>query len=253
MTRAQRLFLSILVAWQLTLTLFLTLAGARDRRLAALAGMLWGMDMLWIGGAGWLSIRLGEACRSRFRRSLRGGGGRFVLLATMMALIEEAIATAMTNSAPAFGVPLGTVFITASGNYLDVISFHSVVVFLPEFAAWAWLLSRYRFAPFSVFVLFGITGLIGEFMFAGPQPLTVAQWLLIYGLMVYLPACCYPDLPDRRPIRPWTYLAAVGLPLLAAMLVSLLLIKIIAVDHPRIHFSPPVPMEHRTAEPTRSP
>jgi hypothetical protein len=64
-------------------------------------------------------------------------------------------------------------------------------VFLPQFAAWAWLLSRYRFSPFAVFLLFGLTGLINETLFTGPQLLTVAQWMLVYGLMAYLPAYCY--------------------------------------------------------------
>lgn len=35
------------------------------------------------------------------------------------------------------------VYITASGNYLDVVLFQSVVAFLSQFAYWGWLLKRY--------------------------------------------------------------------------------------------------------------
>ena len=39
----------------------------------------------------------------------------------------------MTNCAPLFGVEMGEVYITASGNDMDVVLFHSVVVFVPQF------------------------------------------------------------------------------------------------------------------------
>ena len=70
-----------------------------------------------------------------------------------MALLEEAVTTTMTNCAPLLGVSLGQAYITASSNYFDVILGHSVIVFVPQFAAWAWLLSRYDFQPAEVFLL----------------------------------------------------------------------------------------------------
>ena len=57
----------------------------------------------------------------------------FVGFVITFALIEEGIATAMTNFAPLFGVEMGEVYITASGNDMDVVLFHSVVVFVPQF------------------------------------------------------------------------------------------------------------------------
>jgi hypothetical protein len=78
---------------------------------------------------------------------------------------------------------VGEAYITASADYLDVVLFHSVVVFLAQFATWAWLLRRYDFSPFSVFLLFGLGGAVNETLFAGPQPLALAQWILVYGLM----------------------------------------------------------------------
>lgn len=51
---------------------------------------------------------------------------KFVVFATVLALIEEAITTTMTNLAPLFGVEIGEAYITASTNYVDVVLFHSV-------------------------------------------------------------------------------------------------------------------------------
>jgi hypothetical protein len=234
----KRAFVSFLVVWQLLLTLFLTLAGMENRQLRAMAGMLWGLNVLWIGGAGLLTLLGRDKARDVFRLPPRYFGLKFFLLFTLLALIEEAIATLMTNCAPLFGVPVGEVYITASADYLDVVVFHSVVVFLPQFAAWAWLLSRYAFSPFAVFVLFGLTGLINETLFAGPQLLTVAQWLLVYGLMAYLPAYCYPEVPDRIQVRWWHYPAAVILPIIAALPMVAMLLLVIAPGHPSIHFPP---------------
>lgn len=57
---------------------------------------------------------------------------------------------------------IGKAYITASANYLEVVCFHSVVMFIPLFIAWACILSRYQFRPFAVFLLFGLTGTLAE-------------------------------------------------------------------------------------------
>ena len=49
----------------------------------------------------------------------------------------------------------------------------------PMFMVWAWLLARYRFSPGSVFLLFGINGVLAEFLIGGP-------------------ACTHNGLPVRR-------------------------------------------------------
>jgi hypothetical protein len=234
----KRIFVALLLVWQTLLTLFLTLAGLENRDLRAMSGMLWGLDLLWIGGAGLLSVFGRDAVRAFVQGIALPEGLKFWLFVTGLALVEEAIATLMTNCAPLFGVAVGEVYITASANYLDVVVFHSVVVFLPQFALWAWLLSRYAFSPFAVFVLYGLTGLVNETLFAGPQVLAAAQWILVYGLMIYLPAYCYPELPDRKSVRWWHYPVAIVLPILAAVPVALLLLFVIAPGHPSIHFPP---------------
>ena len=136
---------------------------------------------------------------------------RFVLLCTAMALLEEVITTTMTNLAPVFGTTPEAAGITASTNYFVVVCFHSVVNFVPMFIAWAWMLSRWKFTPLKVLLLFGITGSIAE---AGIQPsnLIGGFWVFVYGLMVYLPACTVPEDRPAKPLRWWHYPLAVVLP-----------------------------------------
>ena len=234
----RRGFVILLVVWQVLLTSLLTLGGIEDRLLRGMAGMMWGLNVLWIGGAGLLSLRGRDAIRDLARRLPGHPNLKLFLFMTLMALIEEAVAVLMTNAAPWFGSRIGEVYITASADYFDVVLFHSVIVFLPQFAAWTWLLSRYDFSPFAAFVLFGLTGLIDETLFAGPQIPAIAQWLLVYGLMVYLPAYCYPAPPNRRPARPRLYPVAVILPIVAALPAAALMLLAIAPGHPSIHFPP---------------
>lgn len=144
---------------------------------------------------------------------------RFVLLATAMALIEEAITTTMTNLAPMLGTTPEEAHITASTNYLVVVCFHSVVMFVPLFIAWALMLWRWAFTPLEVLLLFGITGSLAE---AGinPSSLIGGFWVFVYGLMVYLPACTVPaDRAARRP-RWWVYPLAIVLPIPFAVLAA---------------------------------
>ncbi len=136
---------------------------------------------------------------------------RFVLLCTAMALIEEVITTTMTNLAPVFGTTPEEAHITASTNYFVVVCFHSVVVFVPMFIAWALMLSWWKFSPLKVLLLFGITGSIAEASIQ-PSNLIGGFWVFVYGLMVYLPACTIPDDRPAKPPHWWHYPLAVVLP-----------------------------------------
>lgn len=210
---------------------------ARDPILHTLAGMAGGLGYLWIVTCGSLMWRYRNSVRERVQSYPLDWRLKFVLFATLLALIEEAITTSMTNLAPQFGARLGEVYITASGNYLDVVLFHSVIVLIPEFIAWAWLLSRYDFSPASVFVLYGLTGTIGETLAFGPQNVAmIGFWVFVYGLMVYLPAYSIPG--DRSATKPRLQhdLLAWLLPLLFTVPVVLVITKLL--HHPGVHFAP---------------
>lgn len=205
----------------------------------AVIGMGTGLVAFWCVLGGALTWRYRDVVRQAVQRLRWPWPVTFVLFATLLACIEEAITTSMTNMAPLFGVPMGTAYITASANFLDVIARHSVVVFVPMFIAWAWLLSRYAFSPFWVFVLFGITGTLAEASFGGQHQLgAFAMWIFVYGLMVYLPA--YSIASRTRPaVSPrWFHaILAIFLPIIAGGMMALLL-KLLDPTHPDIHFPP---------------
>ena len=238
--RLARWFVILLGCWLLLSTSLVTVAVWQKPNLRAVLGMGWGLIVLWILAGGSLTFFL----RERVRRSLAGirldWWLQFVIFATLLALIEEAITTTMTNLAPWFGVKIGEAYITASTNYLDVVALHSVVMFVGMFVGWALLLWRWRFRPFQVFLLFGITGLLAESLTFGLQHLAeFGLWIFVYGLMVYLPAYCVSPERPARPVRWWHFPLAVVLPLFCVPLSPFPWIRLLFFKgHPDMHFPP---------------
>ena len=178
--------------------------GGGDIKAKAELGMVSGLLLFWvvIGGAAMYLLR--DHVRAMFRKVPGDWRLKFFLFCVLLALVEEAVTTAMTNLGPFFGVKLMEVAITASADYFEVVTRHSVIVFLPMFAAWALLLWRYRFSPASVFLLWGITGAFCESVAFGFQNLIIAGfWTFVYGLMMYLPAFSIPQ--DRNARLPKWY------------------------------------------------
>lgn len=222
--------------WAVTTSTLVYVLTLRDPITHAVVSMAMGLLALWVGIGGALSWRLRERLKVLFARLPGPWQAKFVGFCTLLALVEEAVTTTMTNLAPLFGVPVGRAYITASASYLDVVLCHSVVVFVPMFAAWAWMLSRWRFHPNAVFILFGLTGTLAEATTFGLQNLGAAGfWVMVYGLMVYLPAYSVPaDRPARDP-RPRHFLVALLLP---PLWVPLTAWPLWLSDHPRTHFPP---------------
>ena len=202
----------------------------------AINSMTWGLILLWIVLGGLLTLRFRDAIRQRILAINWNWRVKFVLMCVALALVEEAITVTMTNLAPFFGVRAGEAYITASADYLDVVLFHSVIVFVPMFIAWAWLLSRYNFSPNAVFLLFGLTGTLSEMISFGLGNLImIGFWTYVYGLMVYLPAYSIPADRSARPPRFYHYLLALVLPTICSIPVALIVISIHPVG---IHFAP---------------
>ncbi|MFQ5838853.1 MAG: hypothetical protein ACE5HJ_08770 [Thermoplasmata archaeon] len=233
-TTISTLLIKILGIWASVMYILVFFLTFQDPISRAVVGMAGGLAVLWIIIGGTIMLK----SRHRVRRlvlNLPGGWkSKFVLFATALALIEEAITTTMTNLAPAFGAKVGEAYITASADYLDVVLFHSVIVFIPMFVAWAWLLSRYDFDAKSVFILFGITGTLAEALTFGVQNLGAAGfWVFVYGLMVFLPAYTLPQDRGAEKPRPWHYPLAVVVPFAFAIPVAL----IVSLIHPiQVHF-----------------
>jgi hypothetical protein len=215
---------AVLLTWSVGFYSLLLVFVWHDPVGRAIAAMTLGLFLLWVVCVGGLSVFYRDAIVRFVSRWLVGWRVRFVLFATLLALIEEAIATLMTNTGPMLGDSSGQAHITASANYWEVVAFNSVIVFVPMFAAWAALLSWRTFHPFAVFILFGITGLLAEVLSFGTQNLLGAGfWMLVYGLMVYLPTHSVPTRPVPSA-RWWHFPLAVVFPLICAMPVALALI-----------------------------
>ncbi|MBE3123402.1 MAG: hypothetical protein IMZ65_01190 [Planctomycetes bacterium] len=168
--------------------------------------------LVWCGIGGSAQRLLRDRLVGWVRAIPIGWRTRFVLLCILMALLEEAVTTGLTNLAPWFGGVTDAARITASKNYLEVVCLHSVVVFVPAFVAWAVILSFFDFAPVEVMLLYGLTGWLAEWMTFGSDNIgMVGMWAFVYGLMVWLPAWTVPRGRNVRPARWWMWpIAAVG-------------------------------------------
>lgn len=238
--KRQRITILCLAIWMVLVTGLVLLVSLENPVQRAVLCMAWGLILLWIAGCGlamwrWRDLWNGFAAKVRWPWMLK-----FILGCTFLALLEEAITTSMTNCAPLFGVEVGEAYITASANYFDVVLYHSVVVFVPMFIGWSVMLRWWKFSPFAVFLLFGVTGLLCETGSFGVQNLgNPGFWIFVYGLMVWLPTHWAP--PDRpaRPPRWWAYPLAVVLPFFFLPLVLVIAPWIwLTAKHPDIHFPP---------------
>jgi|GEM_PF-1926078 len=73
----------------------------------AILGMAWGLIFFWIVVGGILARVYRDNVRHVVVHVPIGWKIKFVLFATVLALVEEAITTTMTNLAPVFGVQVG--------------------------------------------------------------------------------------------------------------------------------------------------
>jgi hypothetical protein len=184
----------------------------------AVLGMGIGLYVFWIILGGLLTWRFREPVRRLMQRITIAWPVKFILLATALAMLEEVVTVAMTNTARFYGVSMDQAHVTASANYWDVVLTSSVVLFVPMFCIWAWLLSRYSFSAEAVFLLWGVTGALMETLYGGPQHLLEAgMWTFVYGLMIFLPAYAIPAERSARPPRWWAYLAAPAVTLLGVV------------------------------------
>jgi hypothetical protein len=212
------------------------------RRARAIAWMVSGLVGLWALLAGGLMWRFRPAIVVAVRAIPLQWQVKFVLFATALACLEEAVTVTMTNLAPLFGSRIGEAYITASTNWLDVIALHSVVVFVPFFIALAVILRRWDASPLAVFLAFGVVGTLAEAIFAA-SPAALAMfpiWVFVYGLMVWLPAC---SLPPDRGARTVGRLALASLPIVTLALALPLIAPLVwlisgVLGHPAIDFAP---------------
>jgi hypothetical protein len=211
------ILLSLIAGWGIFATSVaatVVLSAETDPDKRAIMKMGIGLILIWCVTGGLVMYRARDRFVAWARHVPLGWRTRFVVLCIAFAMLEEAVTTTLTNLAPLLGGVTEAARITASKNYLEVVLKHSVIVFVPWFLCWAWLLSRYGFRPIEVMLLFGLTGTLAEAITFGLQNLVgVGMWTFVYGLMIYLPAATVPEKRDVRTARWWHWLMAVVLPI----------------------------------------
>lgn len=240
----QKSIVALLLCGTVVFSLFMYLVGestegADAPQAQGIARMTMGLIAVWIFIGGGLMYRFRDTIRVYVQKIPLDWRVKFVLFATFLACLEEVVTVSLTNMAPLFGAKVGEAFITASTNYFDVIFLHSVIVFIPLFIAWALILQRYDFRPFSVLLLFGIMGMVGESTIIGPTAfIGFPMWLFVYGLMVYLPAYSIPEDRGAREVLWYHYFFAIPVAFLIAlpMLIPIVFIISDVLEHPPIHF-----------------
>ena len=226
--RLPKLIIMVAYFWSLTfvpLVFFLNLNG--DPIVRATLGMVLGLNLIWTVFLGLLMWKYRVALRNKFHESLSSHLTiTFIVLSTLMSMIEEAVTVGMTNTAsPIWGVSPNEAHITASTNYWVVISQHSVIVFIPLFITWGLALKKYNFHPVWVYVLFGLTGSVAEIFTFGQTPIIVLQWINVYGLMVFLPSyLTYTE--DRQKAPELMYILMIFIPLLFTV-ISIIVVHIL--------------------------
>ena len=239
MKLSTKLAIKICVVWMFLVIVLLTVGTLTNPTLEtpvarAMTDMIWGLVLVWVVVGGLVMFWSRDKAKRVVARIRLDPRLVFFLFAAGLSLAEEAVTVGMTNLAPLFGVKVGQAYITASADYLDVIAYHSVIVFLPMFLVWAWLLTKYSFQPNTVFLLYGLTGVLAESGAFGLQNLLVGGlWILVYGLMVYLPAYTFTPAAVGKTGIPQFVLAVLG-PLAAAIPVAVLVL--VLFHRPAIEF-----------------
>lgn len=172
---------------------------SNDANQKSVIKMALGLILIWIILIGTIMYSLRDRIGKIVKKIPLNWRITFVIFASILALIEEAIAVLMTNLAKFFGSEVGVAYITASSNYLHVILFHSTIIFFGMFVIWSYLLSKYNFSPNEVFLIFGLTGTLAEASI-NSSSLFAGFWFFIYGLMIYLPAYSVPKRKTREPL-----------------------------------------------------
>lgn len=239
--RGKSLFVQFLGILLLLWTTLVTLHVWPDPIARALLKMAWGVITIWIFMCGGFMYRFRNKIKNTVQATQIHWQIKFVFLMTLLALLEEAITTLMTNLAPLFGVGIGEAYITASTNFFDVVFFHSVIVFIGPIIFWSLALKKYDFSPFAAFLIFGISGIFAEVTFGGPQhSLEFAFWIFVYGLMMYIPAYSLPPASVRGAKRPrwYHFILMIFLPALFIPLIAWIP-HVVDSNHPQpTHFKP---------------
>ncbi len=231
--RTKRVIIAFFLCYSIVLFMLLLINTGTNSVFRTVLLMGFTLFVLWVVVGGSLQIRVRKKFAEKLSQQREHPICYFIIVATTFALVEEAIATTITNLAFTFGVPIGKAYITASTNYIDVVTLHSVIVFIPQFFMLGFLLKKYSISPFAAFLVYGLVGVFGEVTFSGSSAILNAPfWICVYGLMVYLPAHTFVSL-KRKKISFLLYPLFIFIVAFSAIATAWIPASL---HHPRLHF-----------------
>ena len=146
---------------------------------------LWSLIFFWVFLCGSLMYFLRNTFTKYYSRIRLPIWIKFTVFSTTFALIEEAIAVSINN----YFYQSGVHGLTASTNYWEVISKHSIIALLPVFLIFSFYIQKFKPSPYKAFLYFGVIGTLAETTIGGfLSLLQFGMWIFVYGLMIYLPA-----------------------------------------------------------------
>ena len=223
-------FIILCYIYALTLTSFIWFLNAENSKGFAIISLAIGLFFLWGICSAFIMSKIKDPLKYFFQSRSYPIFIVVSLGGILLALVEEAFTTLMTNMAPLFGFSTSEVFITASSNYIEVVTKHSVIVFIPWFIAWGIILHKWSVHPNLVFILFGTTGLFAESLSFGLQNLLqFGFWIIIYGLMIYLPSFIVYDPKKLEPLKKKYFPLLIIVPFFALIIWAVLFSFIILI------------------------
>ena len=132
-----------------------------------------------------------------------------------LALVAEMVSTTMTQTAYLWKLSPNDAYITASPNYIEVVTRHSVIVFIPQFIGIAFLHYHYAFKPIAWFIIYGLMGYVNERLAFGAVAswVSIPFWMIVYGWIAYLPTYLIIPKRKRRSVKWFHYGLAFAFPL----------------------------------------
>jgi hypothetical protein len=186
MSKNQKIIAGLFII-QIVVMLVLDFTDKDDRIIHVAVDMLWYLILFWVVIGGTTMYILRHKFYNFYAKIRWPFWLKFTLFSTLLAMLEEFIAVSINNKlSPLTG---GQAKLTASTNYWEVVSQHSVVAFIPLFMIFGFLINKYKWTQFKTFLTFGIVGVLAEYTVSEAFSFIMfSLWIFVYGLMVYLPS-----------------------------------------------------------------
>ena len=197
-----------------------------EKKDLAIVTMALGLLLIWGVALACIQIKISINIKPIKQSSIR----YFLSIIGMMiflALLAEVISSLMTQTAHLWQLSPNVAYITATPNYIELVTKHSVIVFIPQFIAIAYIHYKVKFSANQWFYIYGLIGYLNEWIAFGSAAswVSIPYWIIIYGWIVYLPTYLFHPKVERKTPRVYHFVLACMIPLALSIPWALLIIK----------------------------